>query len=646
MFKDIIKILRETISGQTAWSTVQIVSNYHRLPGYKGQVEAAKETLRLLESYGLSSWIDQHPCDGKTKFWSEVSPNGWQVEKAELWASGDDGIKIKLCDFAEFPLSLMANSASTPERDEPYEVIAIENPEKLESYQDINVKGKVVLVGNCNIDRVVYLAIEQFGADGILTDRMREYPGARTKVDLADSYNWNGFDWQGHDKKTFGFSLTHRQAEWLRKQKTPLVYPKVKTDFQDSQFANVISFIPGTTDEEILIVAHNCHPKPSANDNASGVAAGIEIMRALNHLISNGVFARPKRGIRLLLTPEFTGTYAWLEQNEEKLHKVVAGVNLDMVGEDQSKCHSSLALERPPFIAGTYTALLLDYLLKLISDQASNYFQTSHYPLFRTAKTNFSGGSDHYILSDPSVGIQCAMISQWPDRHYHASSDTVDKVDPAMLARSATIAAGMAWVIANADNEKALQLSQLVYDHFFEELLRLLDREISMDQAKGLLEFILDMKSKDFKRIAALASNIEDLQADQDEKLIAMRKIGRTFILSRGYDSRTEKEIDSELAQKTMKVIPVRKFRGPVPLGLRGYIHTIGFKKLQAWDQFIEDHPSGSKLEYLLLYYADGKRNLYEISQLAELESGFKDLEYTLAYFNLLMDLDLVSYKE
>jgi hypothetical protein len=33
------------------------------------------------------------------------------------------------------------------------------------------------------------------------------------------------------------------------------------------------------------------------------------------------------------------------------------------------------------------------------------------------------------------------MITQWPDKFYHTSTDTLDKVDSTMLARVGTIAA-------------------------------------------------------------------------------------------------------------------------------------------------------------------------------------------------------------
>jgi len=63
---------------------------------------------------------------------------------------------------------------------------------------------------------------------------------------------------------------------------------------------------------EVLVVAHLCHPQPSANDNASGAAAALEAARVLQTLIAGGHLPPPRRSIRFLWLPEFTGSQAYL----------------------------------------------------------------------------------------------------------------------------------------------------------------------------------------------------------------------------------------------------------------------------------------------------------------------------------------------
>ena len=58
-------------------------------------------------------------------------------------------------------------------------------------------------------------------------------------------------------------------------------------------------------DPVVLLVAHLCHPRPGAHDNASGVAALIEIMAALKamkeRLKENGI------SVIGVAAPEWTG---------------------------------------------------------------------------------------------------------------------------------------------------------------------------------------------------------------------------------------------------------------------------------------------------------------------------------------------------
>ena len=52
----------------------------------------------------------------------------------------------------------------------------------------------------------------------------------------------------------------------------------------------------------------------------------------------------------------------------------------------------------------------------------------------RLADVPASGGSDHALWLDPSVGVPCPMLIQWPDRYYHTDHDTPDRCDPDSLA--------------------------------------------------------------------------------------------------------------------------------------------------------------------------------------------------------------------
>jgi aminopeptidase-like protein len=124
-----------------------------------------------------------------------------------------------------------------------------------------------------------------------------------------------------------------------REGKPPVkVRAKVTSRFWDGELNVVSAVIRGQTDEEVVVVAHLCHPQWSANDNASGAATVLEVARTLQGLISEGRLDKPHRGIRFLLVPEISGTQAYLASNEDQIPRMIAGLNLDMVGENQDLC--------------------------------------------------------------------------------------------------------------------------------------------------------------------------------------------------------------------------------------------------------------------------------------------------------------------
>src|ERR1051326_1901957 len=56
--------------------------------------------------------------------------------------------------------------------------------------------------------------------------------------------------------------------------------------------------VPGTTDAEIVFVTHACHPAPGANDNASGLAMLMELIRYYT-------LHPPRFSLRFLFTVEY-----------------------------------------------------------------------------------------------------------------------------------------------------------------------------------------------------------------------------------------------------------------------------------------------------------------------------------------------------
>ncbi len=168
----------------------------------------------------------------------------------------------------------------------------------------------------------------------------------------------------------------------------------------------------------LLFTAHICHPKPGANDNASGSAMLLELARVLSKR-ENGRF-----GYAFLWVPEYHGSQAFIEK--EGVGGYYAAINLDMVAGSPDRSGSTLMFVRTPFSRFSMVSGALEVALEL-SNSRGKSFSGSSLPVmpFRAYQYEM-GGSDHDIFNFFSV--PSVMPITWPDRFYHSSGDTVDKV--------------------------------------------------------------------------------------------------------------------------------------------------------------------------------------------------------------------------
>ena len=192
---------------------------------------------------------------------------------------------------------------------------------------------------------------------------------------------------------------------------------------------NVVAYLPGTTDEYVIIGAHYDHlgmggqfslaPSvsaihPGADDNASGTAGVIELARWFSQQ------PKQKRGILFLnFAGEELGLLgsAWYVAHPElPLDKAVAMINMDMIGRIR---------DGKVYIGGAATGSGLRALLEKVAPK---------YPL----KVDFSEGpesssSDHTSFTSGHVPALFFFSGLHTD--YHKPSDTWDKIDAPDAAR-------------------------------------------------------------------------------------------------------------------------------------------------------------------------------------------------------------------
>ncbi len=650
MIDKTLRVVQGRASGLGAVEYVADIARYHRIQASPGFRNAAHYCRERFEQFGLEAQVLGFPAQEGISAWGWPMFQEWDATEGTLYLVEPARGRSKLADFCEEKLSLIQRSA--PFEGEA-EVVLLEDGEEWAEYEGLDLHGKVVLSSG-DRDRIHYLAVEKHGAVGLLTDAMTELPGLRHPMDLPDALQYTSFWWYGGERKCFGFVLSPKEGARLRAlikqrqregQPPVRVRATVKSRFWDGEINTVSARIPGQIEEEVVLLAHLCHPQGAANDNASGSAAVLEVARTLQSLISDGTLAAPRRGIRFLLVPEMMGFAAYLANNEALLPHMVAALNLDMVGEDQNLCGSAMTIEQAPGSSASFA----DDLVTRLVEQVSSGAGPGNQPLFRHAVSPFTGGSDHCLLVDPTVGVPCPMIIQWPDKFHHTSADALDKVDPEMLAHAGSVAATYAHFLAHAGQQETTWLAEEVLSRFKTHLLATLRDHVTA--AAGTSETPPHGQT--------LARRAQFLVERNDTALDSLRRLHTIDVTP--WQKEAHEFAHRELAGVEELVLdpPMQRPKNqweeeaarivlrrlcPGPIDLKNYLGKMNDEEHEAWWRVYKQSPEGTyTYPPLALYWADGNRHLQEISDLIELETGTRVTELLVTCCRLWDSLGLVE---
>lgn len=652
MLKKWLSPFQAEASGLTALTHARILSNHHRIQASPGYREAAEYCAQHLQASGLQAEIVSYQASPQVYFGNSRSFREWRCLEGELHLV--EPYTKRLARYSEMELSIIQRSTSTPPEGVTTELVLVENATEEAGYAGLDVRGKIVLARGPQ-QRIHELAVEKFGALGILTDNMTAFPPLRTREDLVDAVQYTSYWWYDETVTSFGFAVSPRVGEELRSlcQKGPVhVHAHVEAELLEGGIENVEAFIPGETEEEVLLVSHLCHPKPGGNDNASGPSALLETARTLQRLISEGRIATPRRGIRFLLMPEFTGTHAYINHRQERLSKTVAALNLDMVGADPTKSGGPMTVVKSSRALPSFTAELAHGIWELASEDCRDHNRTFGYSLTNHYLTPFSPGSDHYILADPTVGIPCPMMITWPDKFYHTSFDTVENLSPQMMGRVAATAATYLYWVANAELEDLLALMSRMTAQFAPELelqvRSVREGLIEADLAMERLAWLKDCKIADLNSLQRLvrteelaqwlgevAKKVRLVEVVYEHYASELEGLSRTSSSMLVEVAATATETEDSLLQK------VFRRKGIGPLDLNGFLRHLTQEEAEAWYRELTNARHDTRV--LIQYYLDGTRPLAEVIRLAELEADQKDIPFTLAYIKLLLRLELIE---
>ncbi|MEM2154840.1 MAG: DUF4910 domain-containing protein [Nitrososphaeria archaeon] len=671
MIRETFETIWREYSGERAKNFVSELINFHRIQGSPGYRKAAEYVYNLLIKNGLECEILKFPAVENLTFWNYGSFQESEIEDAKLFLVTEED-EEKIADYSVNKFSIIQRSASTPDDGMVADLVVLGGGDNEEEYENVDVRGKVVFASG-DLNDIYALAVEKRGAIGIVTDRLREWPPVRRRMDLPDALQYCSFWWHKGKRKCFGFVVSPSTGARIRElagRKKLRVRAIVKSRIYDGFFEVVSAKIRGDEDKEVIFISHLCHPQPSANDNASGVAAAIESALVLNRLISEGKLKKPRKTIRFLFVPEITGTVAFLNMNKECLDKFVAGVNLDMVGENQKLCGSILMVDSTPYSLPSFINAYIEYLFSYIPKRISSFSERDHFPLIRYEFINFSGGSDHEVLSDPSIGVPTVSFTNWPDKYYHTSEDTLDKVDPNMLQHVGTITTTLAYTVSNfckEDYEFLVLLTERycetkidkVVEKVFYDISNMCEDEIRAC-AGGKISFLKEngefWREWLLKAIEALSrldgkNNLKELCEYYEKKFSEYMRIKEELLeeylkrqvqdiqIKMGPDNKRKSRIEKEAEN----IIPKRKWPGPIDIKLKIDILE---DKLKKRVHMLMKMRGWRTCSTLALFWTDGKRSIWEIWKMLKIEYGDMNLKDLIEWFYLLEKMGFITLEK
>lgn len=662
--EETVAALASELSGETAKRNLEYISRLHRTRGSKQFRMAAEHIAAQLSSYGIADVkIEEFPADGKLWYGTQRSRPGWDAEFAELWelrmeqATAPCGSKedkwvrvLRLASWDAAPITLAQDSESG---EATAELLDVGTGTREADYAGKDVRGKLVLISG-QPGAAAELAVGKFGAAGIVSYAQNQ-PQA-WHGDDEDLVRWGHLETFA-PVKTFAFMISPKQAAIYRKRLAAgekiMLEARVKAGQRASSYDIVSATIPGADEklrnDEIVFTCHLDHPRPGANDNASGCVTILEVARTLQKLITEKRITRPARTIRFLWPPEIEGSITYLNARPEIAARFKANIHMDMVGggpETKAVFH----VTRSPASLPTFINDVAEAFAQFVNDQTYQFAATgaAAYPLVApeggkepllAQLSPFSEGSDHQVFAEGSWRIPTVYLNDWPDRYIHTNKDTADKIDPTKLKRAGFIGAATGYYLANLSQKDAAGLWQEVE-------VRLLSRKawraeqrrfLTGAEAENHLRFEFESEWKLLNSVSGFLSWTRVVHKE-GEGVSYVQKYGIAPSVNRPASGTYQLMFERSPAPK-----------GPMTGFGYSYLEDkFGRKKTRALALLSYQglRGSGGDYAYETLNFVDGKRRVLEIADSLSAVYGPVPFEMVLEYLRALESIGVIREKK
>jgi len=210
-------------------------------------------------------------------------------------------------------------------------------------------------------------------------------------------------------REQWGFCLAHRQLERLEEGEYEVL---IDSTLEPGHLSYGELFLPGESEETVLISAHGCHPS-LANDNLSGMGVAASLARALRGLAL-------RYSYRFLFAPGTIGAITWLALNEEEARTIRHGLVAANLG-DGGPFH---------YKESRRGDCEIDQVVKRVLREAGEPYEIERFLPF---------GYDERQYCSPGFDLAVGSLTRTPwGRYpeYHTSADNLDLVRPENLGAS------------------------------------------------------------------------------------------------------------------------------------------------------------------------------------------------------------------
>ena len=225
---------------------------------------------------------------------------------------------------------------------------------------------------------------------------------------LPDNPDWIPYR-TSYYSEDWGFCLSQHQLNSLKDEEYEVC---IDSTLEAGHLTYGEFRIQGSTNEEVLISCHSCHPS-LCNDNLSGMTVAAKLAQHLT-----GVSLR--YSYRFLWIPGTIGAITWLARNEPALARIKHGLVLSCVGDPGRFTYKRSRIGNAE----------IDRVVEHVLRHCGNDFDVLDFTPY---------GYDERQYCSPGINLPVGCFMRTPNGkypQYHTSADDLTLVTPAALAES------------------------------------------------------------------------------------------------------------------------------------------------------------------------------------------------------------------